>query len=69
MLSFIRPSFEVVREGLILLDYLSFLLFLKESGETSSFAKPHSLPSPETTPEATRINLMTSDKICAELNE
>jgi hypothetical protein len=63
MLRVFRPSFEVVKEGRILLDYLSFLLLLKESGDTSSFAKPHSLPSPETTPEVTRIGLVTPGKL------
>jgi hypothetical protein len=63
MLSVIRPDFEVVREGWILLDYLSFLLLLKVSGVRSSFAKLHPLPSPETIPEATRISLVTSGKL------
>jgi hypothetical protein len=63
MLSLFRPSFEVVKEGRISLDHLSSLLLFKVSGHRSSFAKPHSLPSPETTPEATRINLLTSGKL------
>jgi hypothetical protein len=60
MLSVLRPSFEVVKEGRIFWDYLSIILLFKVSGVRSSFAKPHSLPPPETIPEATRINLETS---------
>jgi hypothetical protein len=41
MLSVFRPSFEVVKEGRIFWDYLSFLLLFKVSGDRLSFAKPH----------------------------
>jgi len=51
----------VVKEGRIFYDHLSFLLLFKVSGDRSSFAKLHfPFPSPETTPEATKINLVTS---------
>jgi hypothetical protein len=63
MLSVIRPDFEVVKEGRILWDYLSFLLSFKGSGDRSYFAKPHPLPTPEITPEATRISLVTSGEL------
>jgi hypothetical protein len=63
MLSVIRPTFEVVKEGRIFWDYLSFLLLSKVSSVRSSFAKLLPLPSPETIPETTRINLVTSSKL------
>jgi hypothetical protein len=56
----IRPDFEVVKEGRIL-HYSLFLLCFKVSGDRSSFAKHHPFPSPETIPEPTRINLVTSE--------
>jgi hypothetical protein len=60
----VRPDFEVFKEGRILIDYLSFLLLFKVSGVRSSFAKHlPPFPSPETIPEATRINLVTSGKL------
>jgi hypothetical protein len=62
MLSLFRPSFELVKEGRILKDYLSFLLLFKVSGVRSSFTKLLPLPSPEITTEATRISLVTNGK-------
>jgi hypothetical protein len=61
--SVLRPFFEVVKEGWILLDYSSFVPLIKVSGDRSSFAKLHLFPPSETTPEATRIRLVTSGEL------
>jgi hypothetical protein len=56
-----RPNFGVVKEGWIL--HYPFLLCFKVPGDRSFFAKHHLLPSLETVPEATRINLVKSSGI------
>jgi hypothetical protein len=53
----------VVKEERILKDCFLFSLLFKGSGDRSSFAMPHSLQSPETTPEATRISLVAYAKL------
>jgi hypothetical protein len=59
MLSVLRPNFEVVKEGRILLDYLPFLLLYKVFGDRTYFDKPN----PKTPPEGTRISLVTPSKL------
>jgi hypothetical protein len=63
MSSLFRPSFEVVKEGRIFQDDLSFLFLFKVSGDRSSFAKLLPLPFPENIPEANRFNLVTSGEL------
>jgi len=59
----IRPSFEVVKEGRIFWDYLSFYFFLRSLEIDDTLPSLISLPTPETTPGATRISLVTFSKL------